>query len=143
MDYLVLLETASKMRGIQNKFYKKISDETGLHYTALEIIIFLYDNPVNNTAKEICSLLNLKSNLVSFHVDKLVSNGFLAREYLDSDRRKIKLLVTEKCVNVAKRCNEIRTMLCEKFLFNCTKEELIAFFNFISKLNKNADSIEI
>ena len=44
MDYLVLLEVASKIRDIQNKLYKKISDETGVNYTALEIIAFLYNN---------------------------------------------------------------------------------------------------
>ena len=143
MDYLVLLEVASKIRDIQNKLYKKISDETGVNYTALEIIAFLYNNEKINTTKEICELLNLKPNLVSFHVDKLVTDGFLVRESVNGDRRKVKLKITEKCIPIGKYCNEIRKKIYEKLTENCTSEELDSFYNFILKLKKNTEDIII
>lgn len=137
MDYLVLLETANKVRELQYKMYKKISDETGMHYTSIEIISFLYNNKTIQTAKEICSLLNLKPNLVSFHIDKLVKEEFIIREPIDEDRRKIKLILTEKSVPIAEKCNSIRRKLFDKITSNCSKKERDNFVSFMFKLMTN------
>lgn len=141
MDYLILLEVASKIRNIQNKLYRKISNETGIHYTALEIIVFLYNNRHICTAKDICELLYLKANLVSFHIDKLVNDGYLIRESIKEDRRKVKLSITNKCLYIGEYCNKIKEQLYEKFTIGCTSEELNSFYKFISKLKKNADNV--
>ena len=143
MDYLVLLEVASRIRNVQNKLYKKISDETGVHYTALEIIVLLYNNNKIKNAKEICQLLNLKPNLVSFHIDKLVNDGFLIRESINGDRRKIKLSITDKCAPIGEYCNKIRKQLYEKFTTDCASEELDSFYKFILKLKKNTEDTNI
>lgn len=143
MDYLVILEVASRIRKVQNKLYKKISDETGVHYTALEIIVLLYDNNKIKNAKEICQLLSLKPNLVSFHIDKLVNDGFLIREPINGDRRKIKLSITDKCTPIGEYCNKIRKQLYEKFTNGCTSEEIDSFYKFILKLKKNTEATNI
>lgn len=143
MNYFVLLEIARRMKNKQNKLCKKISEETGVHYTALEIIALLYSDSTVTTAKEVCEYLNLKPNLVSFHVDKLVSDGYLVRESIDGDKRKVRLITTEKCESIGERCNQIRKELFEKFTNSCTKEELETFYSCILKIRKNIETINV
>ena len=143
MNYFVLLEIAIRMKNKQNKLCKKISEETGVHYTALEIIVLLYSDSTVTTAKEVCEYLNLKPNLVSFHVDKLVSDGYLVRESIDGDKRKVRLITTEKCESIGERCNQIRKELFEKFTGSCTKEELETFYSCILKIRKNIETINV
>ena len=54
---------------------QKIPEETGVHYTALEIIVLLYSDSTVTTAKEVCEYLNLKPNLHVDTKDKLIPIG--------------------------------------------------------------------
>ena len=46
--------------------------EAKLPPAALDIILYLANNPSYNTAKDICCHKGLKPSIVSFHVDRLV-----------------------------------------------------------------------
>ena len=94
---------ASKMFKVTNSFieaYHKALQplilETDLPPMAVDILMFISNNPENNTAKDICRLKGFKSSIVSFHVDNLVKFGFLKREEVENDRRKTKLVCTDK-----------------------------------------------
>lgn len=143
MDYLTLLEVSSKIRDIQSKMYKTVSKKYSINYTALEIIVFLSNNPDKNTAKDICNLLNLKTSLVSFHIDKLVNDGFLTRDSIAGDRRRIGLKTTEKCISIAEYCNKVRKQIYEGLTVNCSDEELNTLFVLISKIKENTEKITI
>ena len=51
--------------------------ECGIAQTALDILMFLANNPEYYTARDICRVRGIKANLVSFHVEKLVQEGYL------------------------------------------------------------------
>ena len=70
--------------------------ECGIPQTALDILLFLANNPESYTARDICRVRGIKANLVSFHVEKLVQEGYLEREAIPGDRRQVRLLLTEK-----------------------------------------------
>ena len=53
--------------------------EAKLPPAALDIILYLANNPSYNTAKDICCHKGLKPSIVSFHVDRLVTDGYLKR----------------------------------------------------------------
>lgn len=53
--------------------------EAKLPPAALDIILYLANNPSYNTAKDICCHKGLKPSIVSFHVDRLVTDGYLER----------------------------------------------------------------
>ena len=58
--------------------------------------MFLENNPEFCTAQQISEFRNIKKNLVSVHVEKLVTAGYLQRGTVDGDRRKVALSCTEK-----------------------------------------------
>ena len=52
---------------------------TGLPPMAVDILLFIANNPENNTASNVCQCRGLKPGIVSVHVDRLVNEGLLVR----------------------------------------------------------------
>ena len=55
-----------------------LSAELDMAPNAVDILLFLANNPGLDTARDICTYRRLKPGIVSFHVDKLVREGYLA-----------------------------------------------------------------
>lgn len=79
--------------------------------TALDVLMFLANNPEFNTAGDVCRYRNIKAALVSFHVEKLVEAGFVERQAVKGDRRKCRLVCTGKAQPVIKRAESYRKSL--------------------------------
>ena len=88
--------------------------ETGLPPAATDILLFLANNPGCETAGAICRMRGLKPAIVSFHIDRLVSEGFLLRQSVPGDRRKTALVLTEKAESVVERGRRLRKAFAER-----------------------------
>lgn len=73
---------------------RSLCKETGVAQTAMDILLFLHNNPGYDTARDICTYRQLKPALVSLYIENLVQLGFLAREGVPEDRRKCRLVLT-------------------------------------------------
>ncbi len=100
-EFSNILELAENSMAAYEKLCRPVCRELGLNQTAFDILMFLANNPQYQTAGDIVRLRRLKPNLVSFHVEKLVQEGYLVREGVPGDRRKVRLLCTEKVDFVA------------------------------------------
>ena len=80
----------------------------GIPQTALDILLFLANNPEYYTARDICRVRGIKANLVSFHVEKLVQEGYLEREAIPGDRRQVRLLLTGKSQRVIEQGRSVQ-----------------------------------
>ena len=90
------LETVKKFSLAYRKMCKPLCKELELPQTALDILLFLGNNPVYRTARDIVEIRRIKANLVSVHVDRLVREGYLERQQVPGDRRKTQLRCTDK-----------------------------------------------
>lgn len=72
-----------------------------LPQTALDILLFLANNPEYHTARDIVEVRKLKANLVSVNIARLVEDGYLTRSPIPGDRRKVNLSLTEQAMPVA------------------------------------------
>ena len=52
----------------------------GLAPNGVDILLFLANNPGLDTARDVCTYRGLKPGIVSFHVEKLVQEGYLLRQ---------------------------------------------------------------
>lgn len=125
-----------------HKAMQPICEETNLPPMAMDILIFLKNNPEYNTAKDICKYRGFKPGIVSFHVDNLVKLGYLIREDVKGDRRKYKLICTNKTNNIFEKGKIIQ----EKFAFAITKglskEDLMHFEYCLNIFEKNFEEIK-
>ena len=62
-----------------NKMCEPILHEFDIPQVSFDILMFLNNNPDLCTAQQISEFRNIKKNLVSVHVEKLVTAGYLQR----------------------------------------------------------------
>ena len=87
---------ANKMTQAYHIMLTPLCKETGLPPLAMDILLFLANNPEHNTAKDICRMRGHKSGIVSVHVERLVNDGLLERQEMPGDRRQTRLVCTEQ-----------------------------------------------
>lgn len=119
-----------------------ILKEFNISQTSFDIIMFLANNPQYYTAKEISVKRNLKPNLVSLYVEKLAAAGLLERHPFDGDRRKVKLVCTEKAQPIIDRGHEMQKNFFLELIEGLTQDELQIFKKCINIMTENAISKE-
>ena len=71
---------------------RPLTEELDMAQPAVDILLFLANNPGMDTARDICTYRHLKPAIVSFHVEKLAGEGYLERQPVPGDRRKCRLV---------------------------------------------------
>ena len=109
--------------------------------TALDILLFLANNPDYKTARDIVEVRHIKANLVSMNVDKLVQEGYLERYAVASDRRKTKLLCTSKAGPIIRRGRAVQNAFFKRLLDHVEPADQEVFFRTMELIGKNLDEI--
>ena len=115
--------------------------ETGLPPAAADILLFLANNPGCETAGAICRMRGLKPAIVSFHIDRLVSEGFLLRQSVPGDRRKTALVLTEKAESVVERGRRLQKAFADRLIDGLSEEDLAHFRRCVAAFDRNIERI--
>ena len=118
-----------------------LCDETGLPMPAIDMLLFLANNPGHDTARDICKLRGFKPAIVSFHVDKMVEEGYLERRTDEHDRRKFCLAYTDKATDVIERGREIQLLFAKKMLDGISDEDAKTMKRCFDTFSKNLEYI--
>ena len=109
---------------------------------AFDILMFLSVNPELCTAKDINRRYGFKENILSVNINKLVSEGYLERRSVESDRRKVRLSLTEKAQPIITRGNRAMEEFNRLIREGITPEELGIFFKCLRIAGENARKIQ-
>lgn len=131
------IEFSKKLLLVYNSMCKSLCRELKLPQTSLDILLFLANNPEYKTARDIVEIRNIKANLVSVNVDKLVQEGYLMRRTITGDRRKTELICTEKADPVIEKGRLVQQQFAEKLFEGISEEERIAFFGTMQTIERN------
>lgn len=89
-----LFHNAAKFMDAYAAVMQPVCHAVQLPPVALDVLLFLANNPDWDTARDICRFRGLKPGIVSFHVDHLVADGYLTRTADPTDRRRTHLHLT-------------------------------------------------
>ena len=103
---------------------RPLTVERKMAQPAVDILLFLANNPGMDTARDICTYRHLKPSIVSFHVDNLVRQGYLERQDIPGDRRKCRLVCTDKAAPVIQRGRAVQEAFSRQLTEGLTPEEL-------------------
>lgn len=120
---------------------KPLCAELGMPQTALDILLFLANNPGYDTARDICIYRHMKPGIVSFHIDRLVGEGYLARRSDEKDRRVMHLTVTAAAAPVVVRGRELQAALGARLTAGLGDEDRALLWRCIAAIAENAKSI--
>lgn len=112
----------------------------GIPQTAFDIVMFLANNPEYYTARDICRIRGIKANLVSFHVEKLVQEGYLKREAIPDDRRQVRLLCTEKAQDIIDQGRELQKRYRDILTEGIAPSDLEAFQRCMDTIRQNIEN---
>ena len=118
-----------------------LCEETGLPMPAIDMLLFLANNPEYDTAKDICKLRGFKPAIVSFHVDKMVEEGYLERKTDEHDRRKFCLAYTDKATDIIERGREIQLLFAKKMFDGISDEDAKTMKRCFDMFSKNLEDI--
>lgn len=116
---------------------KPLCRELTLPQTAFDILLFLANNPGLDTARDVCTYRGLKPGIVSFHVEKLVQEGYLLRQPAPGDRRKCRLVCTEKAGPVVQQGRELQETFFRRLARGLEPEDLAAFRRCLEGFRRN------
>lgn len=115
--------------------------EAELPALALDILLFIANNPDKGTASDICQFRGMKPGIVSVHVDRLAAAGLLERRPVPGDRRKTKLVCTEAAADIIRRGRELQGRFADALLSGLDRESLEAFHRCLAILDSNINNI--
>lgn len=114
---------------------EEATEKLSITQTQIEIIMFLFNNPDYDTAKDISELRKFPKSCVSKAVDDLIKKNYLESLVDISDRRIIHLKLKEPSKQVIKLSQKIRAHFLEiicQGISDKEKEELLKILNTIS-----------
>ena len=135
------MEFSRKLELAYTAVCKPLCQTLKLPQTAFDILLFLANNPAYQTAADIVEVRKIKANLVSVNVDKLVRDGYLTRESMPGDRRKTRLLCTEKAQPVIMQGRQLQSAFLQRLFAHTDRQMQDAFLNTISIMDKNLNEL--
>ncbi len=135
------IEFPRKLLLAYNAMCKPLCKKLGLPQTAFDILMFLGNNPEYRTARDIVEVRDIKANLVSVNVERLVQEGYLKRRSVAGDRRKTELLCTEKAKPFIKEGRAVQLAFGEKLFAQVDEETRRVFVETLDSIGKNAEEI--
>ena len=123
------------------ELYRLVFEPYGEMYhlteTEMEILLFLRDDSVYNTARDICKMRGIAKSNVSNGIRMLERKGYVSIR-IDEENRKIhRLSLTEKSRPIAAELWQIYEECQERILDGITKEEVKAVYSFFEKCDVN------
>ena len=137
----VSMEFSRKLALAYTAVCKPLCQTLKLPQTAFDILLFLANNPAYQTAADIVEVRKIKANLVSVNVDKLVRDGYLTREPMPGDRRKTRLLCTEKAQPIILQGRQLQTAFLQRLFAHTDQQMQDAFLKTISSMDKNLNEL--
>ena len=109
----------------------------GLAPNGVDILLFLANNPGLDTARDTCTYRGLKPGIVSFHVEKLVQEGYLLRQPAPEDRRKCRLVCTRRAEPVVQRGRQVQESFFRRMTAGLDPQDLAAFHRCLEGFQRN------
>ena len=137
----VSMEFSRKLALAYTAVCKPLCQTLKLPQTAFDILLLLANNPAYQTAADIVEVRKIKANLVSVNVDKLVRDGYLTREPMPGDRRKTRLLCTEKAQPIILQGRQLQSAFLQRLFAHTDQQMQDAFLKTISIMDKNLNEL--
>lgn len=114
-----------------------LAQQLGLPQSAVDILLFLANNPGRDTARDICACRHLKPGIVSLQVENLAQQGYLERQSVPGDRRKCRLVCTQKAEPIIAEGRALQESFFARMAEGLKPEELEACLHCFAVFEEN------
>lgn len=136
-----VFDHASKINEAYHTLLKPLCKETGLPPLALDILLFMANNPSKATANDMCRMRGVKSGIVSVHIDRLARDGLLIRAVVPEDRRRTRLTPTEKANDLIEKGRKIQREFAKELREGVSDEDVAVWQRIMKTIDGNISRI--
>lgn len=129
----------SKVKQIQGRVFEKLLSEYGIEeFNGAQgrILFVLWENdniPIRRLSEE----TGLAKTTLTSMLDRLERSGYIVRSFDKSDRRTVKILLTEKARAMKSRYDLVSEKMSDIFYEGFSDEEILAFEEALGKILEN------
>ncbi len=129
----------SKIKQIQGRVFEKLLAEFGVDEFngAQGRILFVLWNNDNIPISELSEKTGLAKTTLTSMLDRLEGSGHIKREFDPSDRRKVKIKLTEAADKMKSQYEEVSMRMSEIFYEGFNDDEIIAFEDCLIRILNN------
>ncbi len=136
-----MYSNASRFIEAYHAVLQPLAREAELPAMALDILLFIANNPDKDTARDVCQFRGMKPGIVSVHVDRLVAEGLIERQSVPGDRRKTRLVCTEKAADIVSKGRGLQWRFASGLLDGIDEQSLEIFHRCLAAVDRNVDKI--
>lgn len=137
MKATYLLDTVYQLKKSYTHYIDKVAEKYEISKIALDVLLFLYNNPEWDTANELVRRRGIAKSYVSKSIDELVKKGLIKSELDSKDRRKNHLKLLPAAEKIVTEGAEMQMHFVSNLAKGITKEEKECFLNVINKVQNN------
>ena len=129
----------SKIKQIQGRVFEKLLAEYGIDQFngAQGRILFVLWNEDNIPISELSNKTGLAKNTLTSMLDRLEKSGHIIRTFDPTDRRTVKIILTETTRKLENQFDEVSTRMSKIFYDGFTDGEITVFEETLSRILHN------
>lgn len=129
----------SKVKQVQGRVFEKMLTQHGISEFngAQGRILFVLWEEDNIPIKQLSARTGLAKTTLTSMLDRLEDLGHIQRRYSSSDRRTVRITLTEKAKNLKNKYEEVSSEMNQIFYDGFTDSEITAFENYLERILTN------
>lgn len=131
----------SKSQKAYSRQLEPVCKQWGLTRNEIDVLLFLYNNPLFDRAADIVTRRGMTKSHVSLSVASLAEKGLLERQSSPNDRRTIHLKLLTDGVRIAREARDAQEQFFHQLYRGVSPEELEAFGTVIQKVFQNIEDL--
>ena len=136
------LVTFKKARKKSHSYLAKRLKEYELTSNQIDVLYFLLRNKNYNTAKDIVEFIGVSKGLVSRSVDELIKKDYLYVKEDETDRRKMRLFLTESGKSIVKKIDKYDHEFLAKITNGISPDEIQTHLRIAKKISENLKNLD-
>lgn len=137
-----LVVAVQKSGRVYNRMMKETARQCGITKPAMDVLLFLHNNPEYNKASDVSERRFLAKSYVSRAVDLLQKEGYLQVDMDPQDRRVLRLTPLEKAKDIIEKGMETQQEFSKLLYKDVSTEELSEMHRIYSKIMVNLDEMQ-
>ena len=137
-----LVVAVQKSGRVYNRMMKETARQCGITKPAMDVLLFLHNNPEYNKASDVSERRFLAKSYVSRAVDLLQKEGYLQVDMDPQDRRVLRLTPLEKAKDIIEKGMETQQEFSRLLYKDVSTEELSEMHRNYSKIMVNLDEMQ-
>lgn len=135
-----IIKSTRRVRNLYDAAMSRAAHQCGITRPEADVLLFLYNNPTLNTARDIVYYRGFSKAYVSKAVDPLIRHGMITMATDPSDRRR-QLLSISGGIDIAAKLRAAQSEFMNGLTKDIPKSELDCFMAVSEAMCKNAERI--